>query len=983
MGNSPLSCLSFLEGFGVELQIKSSEYKAQDDRKVHADGEGDGHDDGEDDKGDEIEGFDFKKLNELHPADKEKLGELKQHLVDQSNDMAPLKVWELQDLSLQAAERVLSSPKDTQLKVLTDLAQNFPSQARSLSKITVSKDLKKEAKKNSEIFLMNMNLQPSDAALFVNGMFFDMDYVDVFTILDALKSEARVLDGLGKLGLTDEQARKLIVQDYSSGKVTYGVDVRDSAVNWINDIERDRLYRSWPDSVTELLRPAFPGMLRSIRKNLFNVVIMCNPSKKESINLLKMLESFYVHRAPTRIGIVFAVNDDPEVTGKKDAGVAMLEAFNYVSAQKDVPDALAFITDVYASIDDDYDGDVSVDQVHQVFLDNYGSDVKLDDVFDEDSEFDIGRQLAKDFTERSGFKKLPQVLMNGVPMEEKNLEAESFEEELMMAIMRATNELQKAVYHNKLQEGDDVLDYLMRQPNIMPRLNDRVLKPASSSSSDTASKGDEYLELAGDVLPALKMETFIPSDKATKSATLAHNLKYIQGKDGENKLHVLTAWVVADLETQQGREILRGAVAHARSSKQLRVAVIHNTDNPGIVSRAVKAAFSALDNSGAKHLLSKILKEDTVKKLQSGKKHLVDYDIPGADMTALARMVEELKEKDFEIDASYCDSVLGMSRGQHMVILNGRRIGPFDVGERFGEDDFSLLEKYSMSKYGDKMVNNFYTYMDLGVPKVSDQAMKVTSLLLTRVQGRSRNAISFYGDKHSVLQLDPMHPDRPSFDLTAVVDPTSTGAQKIAPLLHVLSKTLNARIRIFLNCVEKHSEMPQKSYYRAVLNPELTFADDGALSPGPTARFNNLPEEPILTMHYHIPDNWLVEPVRSVYDLDNIKLASVSSGGVHSEFELEYLLLEGHCFEAVTGNPPRGLQLTMGTQKESVVGDTIVMANLGYLQLKSTPGRWILDLREGRSSELYDIISHEGTEDNTEDGKIQVLMDSFQVCSYL
>ena len=53
------------------------------------------------------------------------------------------------------------------------------------------------------------------------------------------------------------------------------------------------------------------------------------------------------------------------------------------------------------------------------------------------------------------------------------------------------------------------------------------------------------------------------------------------------------------------------------------------------------------------------------------------------------------------------------------------------------------------------------------------------------------------------------------------------------------------------------------------------------------------------------------------------------------------------------------------------------MANLGYLQLKSNPGRWFLGLREGRSADLYDVVSHEGTE-QTGEGSIQVLVDSFQ-----
>ena len=74
--------------------------------------------------------------------------------------------------------------------------------------------------------------------------------------------------------------------------------------------------------------------------------------------------------------------------------------------------------------------------------------------------------------------------------------------------------------------------------------------------------------------------------------------------------------------------------------------------------------------------------------------------------------------------------------------------------------------------------------------------------------------------------------------------------------------------------------------------------------------------------------------------------------------ETNYFL--GHCFEAYTGNPPRGLQLSLGTKQVENVMDTIVMANLGYLQLKSSPGRWLLKLRQGRSDELYDIVSIDG-----------------------
>ena len=69
-------------------------------------------------------------------------------------------------------------------------------------------------------------LQPTDASLFINGMNFDMDYVDIFTLLDTIKSEANVLDGLGRIGLSDEQARKVVALDFSGSRQTYGVDIR-------------------------------------------------------------------------------------------------------------------------------------------------------------------------------------------------------------------------------------------------------------------------------------------------------------------------------------------------------------------------------------------------------------------------------------------------------------------------------------------------------------------------------------------------------------------------------------------------------------------------------------------------------------------------------------------------------------------------------------------------------------------------------------
>ena len=73
-------------------------------------------------------------------------------------------------------------------------------QARSLIRTKVDKALKSEIKNNYNKIYQSLNLDYSDAALFVNGMFFDMDTMDVFTLFEHLREEQRVMEGLAKVG---------------------------------------------------------------------------------------------------------------------------------------------------------------------------------------------------------------------------------------------------------------------------------------------------------------------------------------------------------------------------------------------------------------------------------------------------------------------------------------------------------------------------------------------------------------------------------------------------------------------------------------------------------------------------------------------------------------------------------------------------------------------------------------------------------------
>lgn len=75
-------------------------------------------------------------------------------------------------------------------------------------------------------------------------------------------------------GVHGESLSTLLHLDVSESNQEYGIDIRDTAIMWMNNIETDKAYRKWPSSTGELLRPTYPGMLRSIRKNFHNLVIV-------------------------------------------------------------------------------------------------------------------------------------------------------------------------------------------------------------------------------------------------------------------------------------------------------------------------------------------------------------------------------------------------------------------------------------------------------------------------------------------------------------------------------------------------------------------------------------------------------------------------------------------------------------------------------------------------------------------------------------
>uniref|UniRef100_A0A8D1SIS7 UDP-glucose glycoprotein glucosyltransferase 1 n=2 Tax=Sus scrofa TaxID=9823 RepID=A0A8D1SIS7_PIG len=954
----------YLSGYGVELAIKSTEYKAKDDTQVKGT-EVNTTVIGENDPIDEVQGFLFGKLRDLHPDLKGQLKELRKHLVESTNEMAPLKVWQLQDLSFQTAARILAAPIELALVIMKDLSQNFPTKARAITKTAVSSELRTEVEENQKYFKGALGLQPGDSALFINGLHIDLETQDIFSLFDILRNEARVMEGLHRLGIEGLSLHNILKLNIQPSEADYAVDIRSPAISWINNLELDSRYSSWPSSLQELLRPTFPGVIRQIRKNLHNMVFIVDPAHESTAELINTAEMFLSNHIPLRLGLIFVVNDSEDVDGMQDAGVALLRAYNYVAQEMDDYHAFQTLTHIYNKV---RTGEkVKVEHVVSVLEKKYPY-VEVNSILGIDSAYDQNRKEARGYYEQTGVGPLPVVLFNGMPLEKEQLDPDELETITMHKILETTTFFQRAVYLGELSLDQDVVEYIMNQPNVVPRINSRIL---------TAER--EYLDLtATNNFFVDDYARFTVLDSQGKTTAIANSMNYLTKKD-DSFIRPVTFWIVGDFDSPSGRQLLYDAIKHQKSSNNVRIGMINNPSEDisyekTQISRAIWAALQTQTSNSAKNFITKMAKEETAEALAAGA-DISEFSVGGMDFSLFKEVFESSKMDFILSHAMYCRDVLKLKKGQRAVISNGRIIGPLEDSELFNQDDFHLLENIILKTSGQK-IKSHIQQLRVEEDVASDLVMKVDALLSAQPKGDTRIKYQFFEDRHSAIKLKPKEGET-YFDVVAVVDPVTREAQRLAPLLLVLTQLINMNLRVFMNCQSKLSDMPLKSFYRYVLEPEISFSSDNSFAKGPIAKFLDMPQSPLFTLNLNTPESWMVESVRTPYDLDNIYLEEVDSI-VAAEYELEYLLLEGHCYDITTGQPPRGLQFTLGTSAKPVIVDTIVMANLGYFQLKANPGAWILRLRKGRSEDIYRIYSHDGTDSPPDADEVVVVLNNFK-----
>jgi UDP-glucose:glycoprotein glucosyltransferase len=375
----------------------------------------------------------------------------------------------------------------------------------------------------------------------------------------------------------------------------------------------------------------------------------------------------------------------------------------------------------------------------------------------------------------------------------------------------------------------------------------------------------------------------------------------------------------------------------------------------------VYTAIRLLSPPIARTFIFKLLKDESViEDLLSKRKSWSDVTVSGLSEQTLEHEIGTFNDNIFRSHSIFLEHGLHLTPGSRVVLVNGRILGPLHDNEQFTEDDFILLDKHLSTTINDRLVR-IVSKLELSNDpfQLSDLLMRISSIISQNDKSSSpvtrKQTPRISSTSNAVLHLPAQNSDEPAFLLEAIIDPATRDGQRLLSLISALRQSINIDLLIYFNCKSQLSEMPLKSFYRYVYDKNLQQM--------PNATFHRVPETPILTLGMVTPESWMVEAVTSPYDLDNIHLEHVPTG-VNANFELQYLLIEGQCFDE-TQSYPRGLQLVLGTNKTKNLFDTIVMANLGYFQLKAYPGVWQLNLREGRSDEIYTIASHDNADATT------------------
>uniref|UniRef100_A0A093V9S4 UDP-glucose:glycoprotein glucosyltransferase n=1 Tax=Talaromyces marneffei PM1 TaxID=1077442 RepID=A0A093V9S4_TALMA len=846
-------------------------------------------------------------------------------------DLKPLSSSEVAKLGMSAASFVLDSADP--FTTLVKLSQDFPKYSSSVAAYNASEEFSEEYMKNRQA-----GLPVGRNSMWINGLQIDPRQVDAYSLLDYLRRERKSIAEFQKIGLSASETIEILsypalAEVQGSGEVQR-YDWRDEiegggVVVWLNDLEKDKRYATFPKTLQALLQPTYPGQFPSVGRDIQNVVVPIDLANVDDVQFVaKYLYAFIKRLIPVRFGLVLTANTEES---KAQAKIA-----HYLHQAYGLASLLQYLEASLAS--------EKVSHAHKPSFEAAIAERSLRPDQESLSFEEILQSEALDATVANTEKYLkrlalkgpsPPTLVNGIAMSR----GENYLQELPMQLSRDLQIIQQGLMQGVFSDYDYIPDYFLSQATqsrnewIIPERDSGIL------IADICRAAEAHNDFA-DILR-------FPADRKHPAA----NVQLI---------------ITGDFNTEHGFALLISALKFHQTHPEVEIVPLHNPDTDEKVGENSSKLYELLRHPEPVDL------DDVLAQIQSDGSH---------------QATQKEEEQAYWTQVQQLVTDLGLSAGNSTLILNGRVVGPLPPSVEFTEADLELLLSYETSQ---RLGPLSAALKDLDIEaKIASPLnfAKLTSLVMLSTDSDAPegvfeqrpkfrlNVLKRWNSTHSAIDASTNTKDA-SINIAAAVDPTSEMSQKWLPILKTLSKLAGVNVRIYLAPNSELSELPIKRFYRHVLESEPTF-DESRYLERPEASFTGLPQDALLTLGMDVPSSWLVAPKYSIHDLDNIKLSAIKDGSdVDAIYELEHILIEGHSSDTTLRSPPRGVQLLLETEKGSFFADTIVMANLGYFQFKAQPGFWKIELKEGRSRDIFQLDSIGGGQQSS--GTNEVALLSFQ-----
>jgi len=552
---------------------------------------------------------------------------------------------------------------------------------------------------------------------------------------------------------------------------------------------------------------------------------------------------------------------------------------------------------------------------------------------------------AKSYLKRLGISgSAAPMLVNGVPI----TQTEDWMRVMSQRISMDLRDIAQNVYMGQLSDDDNIPAFLLqsaavrRNPLIIPE-DEKTIKFCNLAAVESLKEG-----FIGDI-------PRVPASTSTIEADLVHLV------------------VVADLDSALGGNLFSDAIEFKQTHDNVELYFVHNADSLSSSRGFSEEIFNILHDRSSvdlKTLATLKWQEPSVQKDTSSHSSIASK---------------------FWATASGLLKEAGIPSGASGIIINGRIVGPLTSSTVFDKDDFETLLAYERKKRftptataikelglegGAKSAHGFARLVNIvalsAATDVPDGIFDTPSTVRTSIFEKLKS-------EHTVIRKGDI--STATIQIVASLDPASEVTQRWLPILNALSELNGVHMRVFVNPKERLEELPVKRFYRYVMESRPTFDSNGTRKYR-QAEFHGLPKNALLTIGLDMPPAWLVSPVDSVYDLDNLRLSSVKTETVDATYNLDHILIEGHSKDTTQEQAPRGVQLVLSTEKDDHFADTIIMANLGYFQFKANPGFYKLELQTGRSQKIFQIDRADGSGQTKgssgESGTTEIALTSFR-----